>query len=51
MTEPDRLITSEELRVMEVAPRSHPFFPQIAAEWLVLRGETGQHYEVFAVQG
>jgi len=50
MTEPDRLITSEELRVMEVAPRSHPFFPQIAAEWLVLRGETGQHYEVFAVQ-
>ena len=50
MTEPDRLITSEELRVVETASRSHPFFPELAAEWLLLRGETGSHYEVFVAQ-
>lgn len=50
LTEPDRLITSEEVRVLETAPRPHPFFPQIAAEWLLIQGETGQVYEAFVVQ-
>lgn len=50
LLEPDRLITSEELRVLETEPRSHPFFPQIAAEWVVLRGENGHTYEVFVAR-
>lgn len=47
VTTPDRLITSEELRVVRIESRRHPFFPQLAAEWLVLQNETGDEYEVF----
>lgn len=47
LTESDRLITSEELMVVEVKSRQHPFFPRIAAEWMVLQSETGDQYEVY----
>lgn len=51
ISEPDRLITSEELQVEEVEIAPHPLFPEIPnVEKLTLRGDTGYQYVVFVTQ-
>lgn len=43
----DRLITSEELTVVDSAPEAHPFYPHLAAERVRLRSATGAYYRVW----
>lgn len=44
LPQPMRLITSDELTVVESTQKAHPFYPHIAANRLVLRGMDGRRY-------
>lgn len=45
--EEDRLITSDELTVIATESQTHPLYPRLAAERLVLEGDRGAIYRVW----
>ncbi len=47
--EPDRLITSDELRVQSVSKKNHPLYPSIPAEQLLLERD-GRVYRAWVAQ-
>lgn len=44
-----RLITSDELIVLDARSQSHPFYPRLPAQQVALRGQTGAVYRVWVV--
>lgn len=46
----DRLITSDELQVLECCEKAHPAFPEIAANRLVLQDLRGVRYRVWVAR-